>query len=463
MKLMDPVVEKFSGKSASDRLQMNETSGKIFFDKDPLNLPSWLTPSQIDEIQDVKKRLEALPEESGAQIIPATPDGTNNSSPLTSIYSTSYIANTPDDSSNSSSLTRSYSVSDIVNTSASEVSQRGAHDVSDDIRTQTQNRAVIDPQFTMDDLTGQEFEYLFPDTENVDDTNPDRISGSETPDSARRTPSLTIDNLINEIDNASSLRSEPDFQHNRNLREVTNDVIATPDGANNSSPLTSRYSTLDITNTPDVAGNPENNAVELTKSDKSWRALGHAMRWSGVAMDLTGGALDIWLGSERVKSGNENNIPLETATGGVQIAAGSASVLAGGSGAIGAAGILSSATWITAASGAFFWTGAVLGGAGLVLDAILNVYKHNEMMKQTNAEGQWFHDLAADGLMKDEWGNKLEYMRATVRENEGRGAPDDVSILDHYEQEYRQEHPYTSNELKKVLIEPGEYTEEDFA
>jgi muconolactone delta-isomerase len=54
---------------------------------------------------------------------------------------------------------------------------------------------------------------------------------------------------------------------------------------------------------------------------------------------------------------------------------------------------------------------------------------HNKKQKASEKENDWYRDLAADGLLQDNWGDKVEYLHYSIHEYGEREAPDDDSLF----------------------------------
>ncbi|GLS42170.1 hypothetical protein [Methylobacterium brachythecii] len=164
---------------------------------------------------------------------------------------------------------------------------------------------------------------------------------------------------------------------------------------------------------------------------KGARIAGSAVKVLGNLADGFGGIADLVLGGvsldKAIKAGDGDGKvapSLQIVSGGLTaLAAGAEGIaLAGGSAAISAG--------VGAAFGAIaaplFLGAAVIGGIGLIVGEVL---AHKKVQKATDEEGQWFKDLAYDGLMQGDWGDKLEYARYSFYKNEGRDAPQDQTFF----------------------------------
>lgn len=130
-------------------------------------------------------------------------------------------------------------------------------------------------------------------------------------------------------------------------------------------------------------------------------------------------------------------------------------VAGGAAGAIGIAGLFGPlAAGLSAATGPLFLVGAALAGIGAIIGFFVD---HEKKQKATDAEGQWFKDLADDGLLQGDWGDKVEYARYSIHHYGGRIAPEDVSLYEYQKDEWdyfhktEQEDGSSSNRLNEDL------------
>ena len=84
-----------------------------------------------------------------------------------------------------------------------------------------------------------------------------------------------------------------------------------------------------------------------------------------------------------------------------------------GAGVIGTAGLFSVVpAAIALASAPLFLAGTVLAAGGFIISLIVgDIKRHNELQRNSDEQGQWFQDLANDGLAAGDWADKLEYLR----------------------------------------------------
>ncbi|WP_226502265.1 hypothetical protein [Pseudomonas sp. MWU16-30317] len=154
------------------------------------------------------------------------------------------------------------------------------------------------------------------------------------------------------------------------------------------------------------------------------RIAGSVVKVLGPATDLVGGFADIVLGAFTIKSGIDSGDPLAKASGGLQIASGAFGASAG---VLGAAGLIGAGGAAAAAlTGPFFLVGVVLAVVGGIIGYFVD---HNKKQKASEHENDWYRDLAADGLLQDNWGDKVEYAHYSIYNYGGREAPDDDSLF----------------------------------
>jgi hypothetical protein len=155
---------------------------------------------------------------------------------------------------------------------------------------------------------------------------------------------------------------------------------------------------------------------------KAAKIAGSVIKVLGPATDVVGGFADIVLGAFTIKSGIETGDPLAKAAGGLQIAAGAFGASAGVLGAAALVGAGSAA----ALTGPFFLVGVVLAVIGGIIGYFVD---HNKKQKASEKENDWYRDLAADGLLQDNWGDKVEYLHYSIHEYGEREAPADDSLF----------------------------------
>ncbi len=151
----------------------------------------------------------------------------------------------------------------------------------------------------------------------------------------------------------------------------------------------------------------------------------------GPVADTFGGIADIVLGAFTIKDAVASGSDLGKAAGSLQVIGGAAGLAAGGIGIAGAFGIGGAA--LGAAAAPLFLVGVALLGIGGIVGYFLD---HEKKQKATDAEGKWYKDLADDGLLQGDWGDKVEYARYSSYRYEGRDAPDDESIYDFQKSEW---------------------------
>ncbi|MFF7707068.1 hypothetical protein [Pseudomonas sp. NPDC007930] len=162
---------------------------------------------------------------------------------------------------------------------------------------------------------------------------------------------------------------------------------------------------------------------------KAAKIAGSVIKVLGPATDLAGGFADIVLGAFTIKSGVETNDPLVKAQGGLQIAAGAFGASAG---VLGAAALFGAGS-AAALTGPFFLVGVVLAVVGGIVGYFVD---HNKKQKATEEENDWYRDLAADGLLQDDWADKVEYAHYSIYHYDGREAPEDDSLFRFQEAEW---------------------------
>ena len=211
-----------------------------------------------------------------------------------------------------------------------------------------------------------------------------------------------------------------------------------------------------INDLPSTSGN---SGAGANDSKKSTPKVGHKIAGSVVRVlggigDTFGGVADIVLGAFTIKAGIQSGSDLQKAAGSLQIVGGVSSGVAGG---IGLAGLFGSVGAASAFAGPLALLGVVLLGVGGIISYFV---EHEKKQKATNAEGQWYHDLADAGLTQADWGDKVEYARYSIYEYGGRDAPDNESLFDYQRLEWEyfertpQDHGTSSNRLEDDLHRP---------
>lgn len=182
------------------------------------------------------------------------------------------------------------------------------------------------------------------------------------------------------------------------------------------------------------------------------KIAGSAVKVISALSDGVAGVADLVLGALTIKSGVENDSALTKAQGALQVVSG---VAGGAAGAIGIAGLFGPlAAGLSAATGPLFLVGAALAGIGAIIGFFVD---HEKKQKATDAEGQWFKDLADDGLLQGDWGDKVEYARYSIHHYGGRIAPEDVSLYEYQKDEWdyfhktESENGSSSNRLNEDL------------
>lgn len=163
---------------------------------------------------------------------------------------------------------------------------------------------------------------------------------------------------------------------------------------------------------------------------KAAKIAGSVIKVLGPATDIAGGFADIVLGAFTIKSGIETNDALAKAQGGLQIAAGAFGASAG---VLGAAALIGAGS-AAALAGPFFLVGVALAVVGGIIGYFVD---HNKKQKATEKENDWYRDLAADGLLQDNWADKVEYAHYSIYHYGGREAPDDDSLFRFQQNEWQ--------------------------
>lgn len=198
----------------------------------------------------------------------------------------------------------------------------------------------------------------------------------------------------------------------------------------------------------DLSGSASRPAVA---GSKGMRIAGSVIKTLGAAADVVGGVADIVLAAFALKSGVASGDKASIAMGSLQVVSGTLSLTAG---AIGAAGLFGSIGAAATLTGPLFIAALVLGGIAAIAGIFIN---HNKQQKATDKEGDWYKQLAADGLLQPDWGDKVEFARYEIHHYEGRDAPDDDSIFRYHQDEWEyfdatpQEQGSSSNRLNEDL------------
>lgn len=195
----------------------------------------------------------------------------------------------------------------------------------------------------------------------------------------------------------------------------------------------------------DMAGGPEaerqamggitqrlDDAVQATTGTKlaagtASKIAGSVVKVLGPATDLAGGFADIVLGAFTIKDGVKSGDKLAQAAGGLQIAGGAFGASAG---VLGGAALLGAGAGAGAAAaalaGPFFLVGVVIAVVGGIIGYFVD---HNKKQKASEKENDWYRDLAADGLLQSDWGDKVEYAHYSIHHYREREAPEDDSLF----------------------------------
>ncbi|MGY1920800.1 hypothetical protein ACW9IF_18000 [Pseudomonas tolaasii] len=165
-------------------------------------------------------------------------------------------------------------------------------------------------------------------------------------------------------------------------------------------------------------------------ASKSAKIAGSVIKVLGPATDIAGGFADIVLGALAIKSGVASKDPLAQAAGGLQVAGGAFGASAG---VLGAAALFGAGT-AAALTGPLFLVGAVLAVVGGIIGFFVD---HNKKQKATNAENDWYRDLAGDGLLQSDWAEKVEYAHYEIHHYHGRDTPTDDSLFRFQQSEWQ--------------------------
>lgn len=157
-------------------------------------------------------------------------------------------------------------------------------------------------------------------------------------------------------------------------------------------------------------------------ASQSAKIAGSVIKVLGPATDIAGGFADIVLGALAIKSGVDSKDPLAQAAGGLQVAGGAFGASAG---VLGAAALFGAGT-AAALTGPLFLVGVVLAVVGGIIGYFVD---HNKKQKATEKENDWYRDLAGDGLLQDNWADKVEYAHYEIHHYHGRDTPTDDSLF----------------------------------
>lgn len=187
-----------------------------------------------------------------------------------------------------------------------------------------------------------------------------------------------------------------------------------------------------------------------TKPDPAVAAGRSFLRFmGGSGLDLTGGVMDIVSGARKLKNAKT---ALEKADAGISLGSGisgtgmaiantvsmfapkGAHLAAKIAGDVATTVVRGLAIGARIAGPVFAVAGVIFGVAGtLIAEAV----EHAKMQKLTDSQGQFFKDLAAAGVTKDDWGDKLEYARYATYMYGGRDTPDDQSLFEYQADEWK--------------------------
>jgi hypothetical protein len=203
--------------------------------------------------------------------------------------------------------------------------------------------------------------------------------------------------------------------------------------------------TMGVKERPGTTSTPDG-----TKPDTAIAAGRSFLRFmGGSGLDLTGGVMDIVSGARKLKNAKT---ALEKADAGISLGSGisgtgmaiantvsmfapkGAHLAAKIAGDVATTVVRGLAIGARIAGPVFAVAGVIFGVAGtLIAEAV----EHAKMQKLTDSQGQFFKDLAAAGVTRDDWGDKLEYARYATYMYGGRDTPDDQSMFEYQADEWK--------------------------
>jgi hypothetical protein len=147
----------------------------------------------------------------------------------------------------------------------------------------------------------------------------------------------------------------------------------------------------------------------LADAGAATKISGTVLKVVGTVSDLFGVA-DIVMGGIAAKQAVEVGDRPMVAVASLQAVSGGFTAAAGTLGT--AALVAPLPTALAGAAAPLFMAGAAIGAVALVVMIGLSVHRKNEMLQEnTTEQGEFFEQLADQGLVQDDWGDKLEYLR----------------------------------------------------
>ena len=213
-------------------------------------------------------------------------------------------------------------------------------------------------------------------------------------------------------------------QLDQDLEELSLNPFGEPDPTQGSTPGSTDSSPVPDTPRPSDPSSSVPDTPNLEMPSK----LSVILRSVGTLADVGGGVLDIVLGAMTIDQAVKN--PTEGPTDELLISSGALGV---GTGVLGLGSTIAAFT-TSALAGPLAVVSIFFAGISSILGAVA---QHTAMQEMTDQEGQWFKDLADDGLLKEDWGDILEYHRYAISWYGSRDAPEDVSMIDFQSEEWR--------------------------
>jgi hypothetical protein len=163
------------------------------------------------------------------------------------------------------------------------------------------------------------------------------------------------------------------------------------------------------------------------------RAVSAFLRVLDAGANTFVGAADVALGALMIKGGMQSNDGATIAQGAVTVAAGSFGI-GGGAASFGA---LKGLAFARAAVGPMFWVSAALTIATLPF-AIVQDIKYNKQLDDYRSDlDDLFKQLDSDGVLTEDGLTRYEFLDDYMYNYAQRDAPDDQSIFEYREEEYR--------------------------
>ncbi len=182
----------------------------------------------------------------------------------------------------------------------------------------------------------------------------------------------------------------------------------------------------------------------------------------GSVTDLVGVA-DIVLGAMGIAKGVAAGDNAAIVANSLGMAGGAALTAAGTIGTLGLFGAVG--VTAMAAVAPLFLVGAVLAAAGFAIQMIWGaIDEHRKMQQLTDGQGEWFQDLANQGLTFADWGDKLEYLRYAFHTYGGNDNTNDAqSYFDFQAAEwahFRDTPPHDGSSINRLDWDLHVYTDE---